>query len=1016
MRKLTLLIGSLVLFMGQLLAQDRTVTGYLKDIHDVPIVSASIVANGSKLGTSSTSDGSFKIVVPASVNALTISAVNFTAVKINIQGKSDLGKITLQDNNTNLKEVVVVAYGSTRKTNLTGAVTSISGGKLADKPFSSVDKTLQGSVAGLQVSSTSGAPGSATDIRIRGIGSISASASPLWVIDGVIATTGDLTVNSTTANVLSTLNPDDIESISVLKDAAATSVYGSRAANGVIIVTTKKGISGKTRVSFSTEVGQNSNAYKPSNKPLTSLQSQTVLRQALINAGYATDNANADSVIVDPNNGLGILPNYTSLNTNWLDVVSRTGNQDQNNLSISGGDNKTQFYASGGFFNQIGTTIATDFKRYNGSVSITHKANDRVTFSTSINGSTTFQHTPSNGGTFANPVLASFFLLPWYTPYNKDGSLKYNDSLGEFSANGGLFNPVVQAAYNKNNTRQTSVRGNVAGEFKILDNLKFTSRYAAEYFDISEDQYRNPFYGDGYAAKGDAYSAYTRVFDWTWTNFLDLKQNLNKNKDVYFDLKLGYEAQQYNYYTLQAGGQAFPQTLSLQYLASTATPTTAYALPKGSATNSEFAVGDINYKDRYVISGSFRRDGSSVFGSNHRYGNFYSVGGTWNVNEEKFLKDVSFISLLKLRSSYGENGNSLGFGLYTPLATYGYGNNYTGLPGSGPNNVGNTNLTWEKNKSFDVGLDMGFFSDRLSATVDYYKRTTSNLLLAVPLSLTSGFTSQNQNIGSLVNKGIEVTVSGKPIVIKDFSWNISFNIAHNINRVTSLYQGNPIASNQGNFRYAVGHDLLTYYVRQWAGVDPANGKPQWYTDSSGKSVTNTYSSAKQVLRYSAAPKVYGSFTNTFNYKWITLDVQFYYNFGNYLYDTWGSYINSDGLYLGSFNQMSAELTAWQKPGDKTNVPQIIYGGNDNSYRASTRFLYKGDYIRLRNVQLSFSLPQSVLKKTRLTNLTLYVRGTNLWTFDTAKNLPYDPESGIYSNTNFEVFIPKTITGGIKINL
>ncbi|MDQ2752013.1 MAG: TonB-dependent receptor, partial [Bacteroidota bacterium] len=485
---------------------------------------------------------------------------------------------------------------------------------------------------------------------------------------------------------------------------------------------------------------------------------------------------------------------------------------------------------------------------------------------------------------------------------------------------------------------------------------------------------------------------------------------------VYFDLKLGYEAQQYNYYTLQAGGQAFPQTLSLQYLASTATPTTAYALPKGSATNSEFAVGDINYKDRYVISGSFRRDGSSVFGSNHRYGNFYSVGGTWNVNEEKFLKDVTFISLLKLRSSYGENGNSLGFGLYTPLATYGYGNNYTGLPGSGPNNVGNTNLTWEKNKAFDVGVDVGFFRDRLSATVDYYKRTTSNLLLAVPLSLTSGFTTQNQNIGSMVNKGIEISVSGKPIVTKDFSWNISFNIAHNTNRVTSLYQGNPIASDQGNFRYAVGHDLLTYYVRQWAGVDPATGKPQWYTDSSGKSVTNTYSSAKQVLKYSAAPKVYGSFTNTFNYKWITLDVQFYYNFGNYLYDTWGSYINSEGAYLGSFNQMSAELTAWQKPGDKTNVPQIIYGGNDNSYRTSTRYLYKGDYIRLRNVQLSFALPQSVLKKTHLTNLTLYVRGTNLWTFDTAKNLPYDPESGIYSNTNFEVFIPKTITAGIKINL
>ncbi len=300
MRKLILLIGSFVLFTGQLLAQGRTVTGYLKDIHDAPIPYASVVANGTSTGTSSSSDGSFKLLVSASTRALTISAVNFTAVNINIEGKTDLGSITLQDNNTNLNAVVIVAYGTTKKTNLTGAVSSVSGGQLADKPFSSVDKTLQGSVAGLQVSSTSGAPGSSTDIRIRGIGSITASASPLWVIDGVIATTGDLTINTTTANVLSTLNPDDIESISVLKDAAATSVYGSRAANGVIIVTTKKGRAGKTRVSFTTEIGQNSNAFKPSNKPLTSLQSQTVLREALINAGYATDNSSADAFIIDP--------------------------------------------------------------------------------------------------------------------------------------------------------------------------------------------------------------------------------------------------------------------------------------------------------------------------------------------------------------------------------------------------------------------------------------------------------------------------------------------------------------------------------------------------------------------------------------------------------------------------------------------------------------------------------------------------------------------------------------------
>ena len=1026
MRKFYLLVSSIVLFYGQLLAQNRIITGSVIDANGSPVASASITIRGTNKGTTSGTDGSFSIPVPASATRLLISAINYAAIEVNIEGRTNVGNITLQPGSKNLEEVLVVAYGTTKKTNLTGSITTISGTQVADKPFTSVDKALQGSVAGLQATSSSGAPGSATDIRIRGIGSITASASPLWIIDGVIATTGDFTVNTTTANVLSTLNPDDIESITVLKDAASTSIYGSRAANGVILVTTKKGKSGKSRLNFSAEVGQNSNAYSPTNKPMNSVQSQTVLRESLINAGYASNNADADAIITDPTNGLGILPNYTSINTNWLDVVTQKGNQSQYNLSLSGGNDKTQFYASGGIFNQIGTTIATDFKRYNGSISVTHKASDRINFSTSVNGSTTLQHTPTNGGTFANPVLASFFILPWYTPYNPDGSLRFADSLGEFPVGGGIFNPVVQAAYNKSSARQTAIRGNVMGEFKILENLKFTSRYSAEYFDISEDQYRNPFYGDGFAQGGDGFAVYTRSYDWTWSNFLDFRQSLNREKDINLNLKVGYEAQEFNQYVLQTGGQAFPKTLALQYLASAATPTTASTLPSSSATQSEFALGDINFKDRYVISGSFRRDGSSVFGSNHRYGNFYSVAGAWNLNEESFFKDVDKLTLLKLRASYGENGNSLGFGLYTPLATYGYGTiningtavgiNYTGLPGSAPNNVGNTNLTWEKNKIFNIGLDFGLFKDRLTGTIEYYDRTTSNLLLAVPLSRTSGFTSQNQNVGSLVNKGYEITLAGKPVVTRDFVWNISFNIAHNSNKVAALYRGNPIGSDKGAFNYTVGHDLLTYYLRQWAGVDPANGDPLWYTDSSKKSTTNVYSSAKQVLNYSASPKVYGSFSNSFSYKGITLDAQFYFNFGNYLYDTWGSYLNSEGLYLGSFNQMNNELKSWKKAGDKTNVPEIVFGGNQNSYRSSTRFLYKGDYIRLRNIQLSYSLPQALIKKAHISNLTVYVRGTNLFTFGTAKDLPYDPESGIYSATNLEIYIPKTVTGGIKIGL
>lgn len=1034
MGKFSLILCCIAMFAGRLMAQDRVVTGTVTESNGTPVTSASIIIKGSNRGTATTIDGTFKISVPPNAKTLVISGVNLQPLEINIGKKTNLGFITLQPANKSLDEVVVVAYGSAKKSTLTGSVVSVSGAQLADKPFTSVDKTLQGSVAGLQVSSLSGAPGSATDIRIRGIGSITAGASPLWVIDGVIANTTDVSVNTTTANPLSALNPDDIESISVLKDAASAAIYGSAAANGVILVTTKKGKAGNTHLNVVAELGQNSDAFHPSNKPMNTQQAATLLRWGVINANLAGDNASADKYLIDT---VGLPPDYATTNTNWHDLVGRKGNQSQLNVSLSGGNEKTQFYASSGFFLQDGTTLATDFKRYNGTLSINHKASERFNFSTTLSGSTATQHTPTNGGAFSNPVGAYFFLPPWYTPYNKDGSLKYNDPQGEFPLGGGAgWNPLITAVWNKNSYVQTSLKGNVTGEAKILDNLKFTSRYAAEYFDITEDQYLSPFYGDGYANGGTASSDYSRVFNYTWSNFVDFKQGLNADKDVYFDLKPGYEARQYNLYTLQASGSVFPKTRQLEWLASSATPTTAYALPSSYATNSMFALGDINYKEKYLLSASFRRDGSSVFGANKRYGSFWSVGGSWNINEEAFFKDWDKITLLKLRSSYGGSGNTQGFGFYTALPYYSYGTsqnpsspysyNYTGQTGSALSNGGNPNLTWEKNKIFNIGLDFGFFKDRLTGTVEYYTRTTSNLLLSVPFSYTSGLINpatngptQNENVGSLQNKGIEFTVTGKPVVTKDFTWTVSFNIAHNANKVIALYQDKPIGSPNGMFDYTVGHDLLTYYIRQWAGANPADGTPLWYTDGTHKTTTGTYSSAQQVLNHSASPKVFGSLTNTFNYKGITLDAQLYYNFGNYVYDSWGRYTNSEGFFNLNTNQLTKELRAWQKPGDKTDVPQIIYGGNNNSYGTSTRFLYKGDYIRLRNIQLGYNIPAALLQKAHIGSLSVYIRGTNLFAVGVTKDIPFDPESGIFASGgttggNLDVFIPKTIAGGIKL--
>ncbi|QES90385.1 SusC/RagA family TonB-linked outer membrane protein [Rhizosphaericola mali] len=908
-----------------------------------------------------------------------------------------------------MDEVVVVAYGSQRVKNLTGSMATVGGAKLADKPFSSVDKALQGQVAGLQVTSGSGAAGSSTDIRLRGIGSISASSSPLWVIDGVIASSGDWSSNTTSQNVLSSLNPDDIASITVLKDAAATAIYGSRAANGVIIVTTKKGQAGTTKVDFVGQWGGNSRAfYNQNNRPMTTPEYMKAFDMALQNAGYSNSYASSADIMVND------FDMDTTVNTNWYNLVNRTGNQAQYNLSLSGGNEKTQFYASSGYFTQDASTINSNFKRYNGSINVHHKASDRLTLDIGLNGAYSKQQTPLNGGAFGNPNLASYFVPSWYSPYKSDGSLNYGTD--EFPTGGGVFNPLVIAAYDKYTSSQFTMRGFVSGKYQILNNLSFTSKFSSEYFDLNEYQYNNPLYGDGYSFGGDAYAYDTKVFNYTWTNLFNYKLNLNSAKDINLDITAGQEAYKHNYNIMTASGKVMPQNLEKQDLTVAGVPTAATTGKSYNAMNSYLANAVFNIKDRYVISGSFRRDGSSVFGANHRWGNFFSVGGSWNINNEDFMKNISWLNVLKLRGSYGENGNAIGFGDYSSVKYYTYGSNYNNQAGMVISNVGNPDLTWEKNKIFDIGLDWAFFENRLSGSIDYYNRATSNLLISVPLSYTTGYTSgELMNVGSMRNRGLEFTINGTPIKTKDFSWDVSFNISHNNNKVTKLYNGNPISN--GQFRITEGHNIQEYYLREWAGVDKTNGNALWYTNGADTATTSNISNAGYSLTgKTAMPKYFGGFTNTFTYKNFSLTAVFNYNFGNYVEDSWASYYNSDGTYYGSFQQSNLQLQAWTPENTNTNVPKLVYGNSSSSRSMSTRFLYKGNYIRLRTLQFDYRLPKSVLDKFKLTNVDFFFSATNWWTFATDKNIPFDPESGVNATTNLNVPINKTITGGIKIGL
>ncbi len=995
MRKFLFLVASFAMLTMASFAQgNRTVKGKVSDSQGNPLSGVSV--RGGNAGTSTDASGSFSLSLPASVKSLSFSSVGFSTLSKSISGNAMDVKMTQE--NAALSEVVVVGYGTQKRSDLTGAVATVKAPDIENKPFSSVDKILQGQVAGLQSVASSGQPGANQAILIRGASSISASTSPLWVVDGIPLNTGDAARLQTTSNLLSTLNPNDIESITVLKDAASQSIYGSRAANGVIVVTTKKGKAGKTRVRFDSEVGSSDIAYfNEMYRPLNAPEYVALTKEGLVNAGYTQ--ANIDATIA----GLG---GTSGVDFNWLDAISKTSPQQQYNVTMDGGNEKTTFYLSGGQFAQDGTTLNSKLKRYSGNIRLTHKLNDRLNINFNLNGGNVSQRAPLAGGSFGNPVLSAYFLRPTHSAYNPDGSFNLVST-----QLGGLHNTIALSEIDKRYLRQFSLRGSLSADYRILDNLKFKTAYGSDYNVLEEDQYNNPLHGDGAASNGRAYSYYTRYFNWVWTNTLDWNQSLLKNGDLMLNAQVGYESQESQGYFGSLQNQQFPPTLALTWPASGASPTTASASISEYTFTSTFASGNLNYKNRYVVSGSFRRDGSSRFGPKNKYGNFWSVGGSWNVDNEAFMQNVKLISQLKLRGSYGVNGNA-GIGNYDWAPSYGYGANYNQQPGSAPGNVGDSSLTWELNKPLDLGLDVSILNNRVNVSFDWYKRTSEDLLLGVQLSRTTGFSSTTRNTGSMSNKGVEITLNIVPVKTKDFTWTVDFNFAANKNKILSLPNGADIAS--GNQIIRQGQSLYSYFLRNYAGVDPANGDPLWYADTTLKAKTNVYPGAiSRTISGNSLPKYFGSFTNTFNYKGFSLEFQLYYNLGNYLYDSWGSYYLGSG-FGGTYNKVQRQLDRWTAAGQVTDVPKYVYGGNKSFQSASTFYLVKGDFVRLRNLQLGYSLPKSVLSKLKIGNAFFYTRGANLYTWVKDKKMPFDPEQGTGSATNLNVFIPKTVTVGLNV--
>ena len=980
------------------MAQNKIITGKVTSYDtNQPLEAAIVAEKGTTNATQTTANGTYTLTISDTSKVIVFILVGYEKKEVQI-GNERVINATLKSKVNNLDETVVVAYGEARKSEISGSQTRVGSREIEDIPIASIDLILQGKVAGLYIESNSGQPGGSANVVLRGIGSISAGSNPLYVVDG-IPINKDIGVGVVyTANGLAGVNPEDIEDITVLKDASATAIYGSRGGNGVILITTKKGKAGKTQFHFDYEYGVNNIAYDNIAKPLNATQFTTLTRQGLMNAGYTDSAANVEL------NGLGA---NRGANTDWLKEVTQSGRQKSYNLSVEGGDEKTQFYISGGYFSQQGNTISSYFDRYSGSLKLNHRVNKRLKFGANLIVSSHYTTTPYQSAFFRSPIMSAYFNLPYMRPYDSTG--KPNISTQEFYA---AYNPIAISKYDNNHLRNTKVIGGVDGEYKIAEGLKFTSNLSLDVNNTNELTYNNPFYGDAAATQGYLYQANNEQINWVWTNMLQYQKKF-KNDDISVNIKAGHEAQQSQQNDLEAGGVGFPPNTTLQVLSVASTPKTAYSLIDEYSFESYFSNASVAYQSKYLLTGSYRNDGSSRFGINNRYGNFYSVGGSWIISKENFMKNIKVISTLRLRSSYGQNGNA-SIGSYAWLALSGYttGASYNGNTGSNPTNPGNNNLTWEKNNPFDIGIDGGLFNDRLIIGADYYNRKTSDLLLNVPVSLTTGFSSKLANVGAMQNKGLELTLSAAIIKSKPVTWNANFNIAFNTNKITELYNNEDII-NSNHTILRVGESAQTFYMPLWAGVDPATGGPLWYTDSTRKTTTSDVANAKASIAGNFQPKYFGAFTNTLSWKNFTLSFQVNFVMGGKVYDRWARYLQSDGA-NPSFNQTTAALSAWTKPGMVTDVPEYVYGNTSNSNYASTRYIYDGSYIRIKHLTLAYNCPSHLLSKYKINVLNVYLKVTNLYTWVKDKRVDFDPD---VTNGVGDLNIPniRSVIGGIKLS-
>lgn len=990
--------------------QKTKLNGTVVDETGEAIIGANVIVKGTTNGCTTDLDGHFTLDVDHLPATLMVSYIGYIRQEIKVTSAKTI-KVEMAPDNNLMDEVVITGYGTFKKSAYAGSAASVKGEILKDVPAISFKDLLQGNAPGVQFTSSSGQPGASSSLRIRGMGSFNASNSPLYVIDGVPMRSGTINTMSSDAglDIMSTINSSDIESVTVIKDAAAASLYGSRAANGVVLITTKKGKAGKPSISLKADWGSSDFAmdYRPI---MGGEERRQYIYDGLVAGQIKKGKSEADAMAYAD----GEIDDYAPVPwcgyTDWDDVLFKKGNHQSYEASLSGGTDRFKYYSSLSYLKQDGIAINSGLERISGRLNVDFQATSKLKLGANVLFATVNQDVYSEGTSYSSPFYTSRnAVVPSDPIYNEDGS--WNRDLIRI----GDRNPLLSATYDYQREYVTRTFNTIYGEYEFIKDLKFKSTFSYDYVITKGKDWSDPRTSNGDDINGGMSKKYYEYNKMVWANQVSYKTSIAR--DHHIDALVGYEIDdQYRDYL---SGYATNFATHDKNQISNGMKTESVG---GNDTRTRMVSYltrlNYDYKNKYYLGGSFRTDGSSRFQRDNRWGSFWSISGAWRIIEEEFMSPTKdWLTDLKIRASYGVNGT-------LPSDYFGYmglsslTNGYLEQPGIIQSQLRNDDLQWETNYNLNLGLDFALWN-RINVTLEYYTRTTKNLLMDRPISMTTGFSSYLMNIGEVKNKGVELEISSTNIQTKDFSWNTTFNISHNKNKIVTL-DGMQTEIKSGSQIRKVGKSYRTFYMIEFAGINPETGAPQFYTndvDENGnyiKDITEEINKAHAiVLDKHAEPNAIGGLSNTLRYKWFDLNFMFSYQFGGYSYDNWAQKTEHGGNDLEA-NIPSYYKDSWKKPGDVTKY-ELFYEKPSVAMNkvTTTRRLHSTDFIRLKTLTFGFTVPKDWTRKIGIENVRLYASANNLWTW--AAYDYYDPEAVSGGTAIWGTPPLKTVTFGINVN-